>query len=1644
MVRCSLLISKRSAHIDKMNKPESFWAGLKEYIFARMPDPEERYEMGLGEEVAPAPKPKKEIDNPEAFLKALFPPSTFDNWEVKWWQHWQDPVLVAQISLPDGKDARLTIGYFFENRSFEIIFIWPKELGDLGSRLAFEEDNAYAIWDGLVFPEDLEKYAPEIKQIIQTIGNKSKMSSSYKKSSISRLYKINLSKRDFTKHAEELTFAPEEVGLPKTPWEKARASRGRAHEAYRHLQQAASKFDIEKFKREFVPKLLATYNEQAKNAGLPSLKREWLDIAGKAKGGAKAPKEFFVKYRTKLQPRMFPGDPIRAQKAYDLLLKELDKAPYIMSGPISGILSHEMGHIRGYGEEPEVAIRSRKPMVGKELRPAVDTALNEAIASWNGFRAAWKAWGKYGIPHKAWSAWVGFPTYTSPMNEAQLKELINNLKKLDAKYPGISDQATKALYEYDKYIEPVLYNVPGFDWTDEEKAALKKFLKSRGGEYRETLPLLPEHRLRHLKRQPYVVREQEYPTRVASLSKRAAEYIDKKEEESGNITYIYSDKHIKKRNKRKAKKVMKLAELIKDLKAQVVKDLKDDGLRTPALAVALIINTYERVGNPQSSEERDTYGVTTWKKKHISFSNGTAKIKYKGKAGVKQDKEVKPAYLVKELKELTKDLKPNDEIFPDLTSNDVNKYLKKFKITAKDIRGFFANQEMIKALKKLKTTDNEKLRKERFKKALEQTAKIVGHNAGTLKNQYLIPAIEENYVVNNKIEMGMQTKASLQTSILISKRAEDPLPHLLISEEERQSRKEYKEQMAKAVLEIYFPFIPITSFGGWEVSGTLRGPKTGGLWREASFEARLPLPDIEAPDLRLFLHMGPYGQEKSLGFAWDASLGDFGTGFIGDPIVIRLFGDEIEKNAPMLLDIVERMGVESESQKGLHERGITEYKPKPTGVVPDVDFTEIFPKELFKNFIIASYEPHDLNVQLPPVTNEPYEPFFYIRLEFREGGIRINFRADKMTDPKMQAACKGKTYGMKRIDRMDKFNELIEPIKNTIANMSARIDEIKEERGGQLTEEITELVGNQRFQISKRAATIEEIMRTKQPEFTPSAPTPEPGPTVTYIRDVQGFPNYKIYSYGPDFMLEGPLYKTIFTRKDYPIVNAEVKRREDIFGSIPWHDPTRPYAIQMPGMEISFSSGQMKAQQIPISRELGSTAEKFLHLGEKSGSEVTPALLVAIRETIRKFFRSESLKVWDPSEADLFNWAKRLTNTGRIELPVSTPSGEQIETETMQSALRPYLNTVLPIKLAVRGRRYKDKVILETYDRTIEGVEQEKPHHGQWVHILNKKVDDLKQYIESFMQIDGEISVSEIQDQHFLMRQYYLALILEGTPTQLYLQDVGTRVDDWTGRRIQSAGVPKGAERTEGFLVPSKSKLVGIITDTRKYMEQAEQLGYKVYTPSDFVTDPHARVSTILKQLAVPFDAPFGPDAVTYVLTAIEETASRQGFLTPAIIEWIRDNDGQIPGGGQLSETPALFKSKREEEESGQWENDFWDKNGGIMVTFPHSPSRPPKEKNIRIRRLSGSPSTVNIQEFPIPQALLLKNKIISDSRLRRLVTQHGQPIVIDKREGKVRTTPKGFELLNMFIESPPAPLQRWSDQILQLSKRARHDIFAI
>jgi len=226
------------------------------------------------------------------------------------------------------------------------------------------------------------------------------------------------------------------------------------------------------------------------------------------------------------------------------------------------------------------------------------------------------------------------------------------------------------------------------------------------------------------------------------------------------VIYEYGPRQVQRRHQEKAERLEELRHSIDEMRDQVYEDLSCDDPETcsVALAVALMDHTYERVGNSESAD-KGHFGVTGWRVDHVRFSKGKATLEYVGKSGVEQEKDVTDARLLSALKKAVKGKDPDDEIV-DASAEEVNAYLKEFGITAKDIRGFHANESMKERLAKIRSK-GPKLPKERkkkdeilkkeFQKALEETAKAVGHEPTTLRNQYLVPSLEETFMHDGEV-----------------------------------------------------------------------------------------------------------------------------------------------------------------------------------------------------------------------------------------------------------------------------------------------------------------------------------------------------------------------------------------------------------------------------------------------------------------------------------------------------------------------------------------------------------------------------------------------------------------------------------------------------------------------------------------------------------------------------------------------------------------------------------------------------------------------------------------------------------------------------------------------------------------------------
>lgn len=236
------------------------------------------------------------------------------------------------------------------------------------------------------------------------------------------------------------------------------------------------------------------------------------------------------------------------------------------------------------------------------------------------------------------------------------------------------------------------------------------------------------------------------------------------------VVYEYGPRQVANRNKEKAERVEKLRGSISKLRKKVNSDLtsKDEHVAAVALAVGLMDETYERVGNDASAEDGH-FGVTTWQVQHVKFNGGKATVSYVGKSGVKQKKTVSTAALVKALRSACKG-KGKDACMLDVSASDVNEYLKPFEITAKDLRGFHANREMSDRLKVMRKKgpklpagrkEKDEILKKEFKAALAETAKAVGHTESTLRSQYLVPGLEDDYMKDGTVSNSLVKKSSV-------------------------------------------------------------------------------------------------------------------------------------------------------------------------------------------------------------------------------------------------------------------------------------------------------------------------------------------------------------------------------------------------------------------------------------------------------------------------------------------------------------------------------------------------------------------------------------------------------------------------------------------------------------------------------------------------------------------------------------------------------------------------------------------------------------------------------------------------------------------------------------------------------------------
>lgn len=191
----------------------------------------------------------------------------------------------------------------------------------------------------------------------------------------------------------------------------------------------------------------------------------------------------------------------------------------------------------------------------------------------------------------------------------------------------------------------------------------------------------------------------------------------------------------------------KLKRKIKTIREENEKHLEGSEVFMKQLATALFfIDRFAlRVGNEKSSDEADTFGVTSLLVKHIVFLDDyKIELDFLGKDSIRYKRVLLVDIQVyKNLKEFVADKQNDDELFDKIKSADINRYLQNFmkNLTAKVFRTMNASvlfqKELNKVSKKFDTyeeADKINILLDEFNKANAKVAMLCNHQKNVNKS----------------------------------------------------------------------------------------------------------------------------------------------------------------------------------------------------------------------------------------------------------------------------------------------------------------------------------------------------------------------------------------------------------------------------------------------------------------------------------------------------------------------------------------------------------------------------------------------------------------------------------------------------------------------------------------------------------------------------------------------------------------------------------------------------------------------------------------------------------------------------------------------------------------------------------------------
>jgi DNA topoisomerase-1 len=236
---------------------------------------------------------------------------------------------------------------------------------------------------------------------------------------------------------------------------------------------------------------------------------------------------------------------------------------------------------------------------------------------------------------------------------------------------------------------------------------------------------------------------------------------------AGRWHYLYHDKHVRHRERKKFQRLIDFAEKLPAMRKAMSKDLRQPGFsreRVMASILRILSMSFIRPGSEIYASENGSFGLATLRPKHVTVKGDLIVFDFPGKSGVRQRREFRDRTTARIVRELLR--KPGrdvfkyqngDNTFVDVKRRDINAYINEVMghgFSAKDFRTWFGTLICACALARVQSelNGNRPANKRLIVAAIKETAAALGNTPAVCRSSYICPLImtsfEKGQVIN--------------------------------------------------------------------------------------------------------------------------------------------------------------------------------------------------------------------------------------------------------------------------------------------------------------------------------------------------------------------------------------------------------------------------------------------------------------------------------------------------------------------------------------------------------------------------------------------------------------------------------------------------------------------------------------------------------------------------------------------------------------------------------------------------------------------------------------------------------------------------------------------------------------------------------